>query len=307
MNKWVMGRIEEDFGLDVNATNVIELFEARRKVFTCLFRIMRPQALLLTCYYGKEPAIKAAKRLGIKVIEVQHGVIGKEHPAYNVYRDLDRSCFPDHLLVFGGQELTTFNNPRFIYRTNVHPVGSFYVDYVRTLYRPERQLHERISGYKRVVGVTLQWTYERRLINFIRETAKLDSSVLYVLIPRVQKKEYSGMGFPQNIVVIMDKNFYELMTYCDFHSTVNSTCALEAPSLGVQNILVDIDGSASLYYEKVLSDDRVTRFANTPEEYVAILKDFDRLDRDTVCQLHQGFLAMNYRENIRNFVKTYLL
>jgi hypothetical protein len=97
------------------------------------------------------------------------------------------------------------------------------------------------------------------------------------------------------------------MTYCDFHSTVNSTCALEAPSLGVQNILVDIDGLARLYYEKVLSDDRVTRFANTPEEYVDIVKSFTRLDRSVVCQLHEDFFATNYQENIHNFVKTYLL
>jgi hypothetical protein len=307
VNKGVMDRIEADFGLNVNATYVIEVFKARQKVFTCLFRIMRPRAILLTCYYGKEPAIRAAKSLGIKVIEIQHGVIGKGHPAYNVHRDLDRSCFPDHLLVFGKQEMATFNNTRFIDQANVHPVGSFYIDYIRASYRPEPHLSERISGYKRVVGVTLQWTFERRLISFICEAAKLDSSILYILIPRVQKKEYSNIGLPQNVVVIREKNFYELMTYCDFHSTVNSTCALEAPSLGVQNILVDIDGSARVHYGKVLSDDCVTRFVNTPEEYVNTVRGFPRLHRNTVRKLHEDFFAPNYQENIRDFVKTYLL
>jgi len=307
VNKGVMDRIEADFGSNANATNVIEFFEAKRKVFTCLFRIMRPQAILLTCYYGKEPAIRAAKSLGIKVIEIQHGVIGKEHPAYNVHRDLDRSCFPDHLLVFGKQELATFNNSRFIDQANVHPAGSFYLDYIRASCGPEPHLSERISGgYERVVGVTLQWITERRLISFICEAAKLDSSILYILIPRAQKKEYSNMGLPPNVSVIRDKNFYELMTYCDFHSTVNSTCALEAPSLGVQNILIDIDGSARVYYEKVLSDDRVTRFANTPEEYVNTVRGFPRLHRNVVRELHKDFFAPNYQENIRDFVKTYL-
>ena len=174
-------------------------------------------------------------------------------------------------------------------------------------YRPEPQLSERISGYKRVIGVTLQWTFERRLISFICEAAKLDSSIIYMLIPRqLEEKVYSNMGFPQNIVVITDKNFYELMAYCDFHSTVNSTCALEAPSLGVQNILVDVDGSARIYYEKVLSDERVTRFTDTPEEYVDIVKNFSRLDRNIVRELHKDFFAHNYQENIRSFVKTYL-
>jgi len=309
VNKWIVDRVEADLGLQVNVTGAVEFFEATRKAFTYLFRIMRPNAILLTCYYGgNEAVIRAAKRLGIRVVEVQHGIIGKEHPAYNVQRDIDGSCFPDHLLVFGKRELATFDNSRFIEQANVHPVGSFYIDYIRANYTRDPQLSEPLSGYRKVVGVTLQWTLERRLISFICEAAKLDSSILYILIPRrPEEKAYSNMDLPRNVVVITDKNFYELMIYCDFHSTVNSTCALEAPSLGVQNILVDIDGLATQYYGRVLSDGRVTRFASTPEEYVDILKNFARLDKDGVCELHQGFFATNYHENIRNFVKTYLL
>jgi hypothetical protein len=307
VNKGVMDSIEADFGLSVNATNRIEFFEARRKVFTRLFRIMRPRAILLTCYYGKEPAIRAAKSLGIKVIEIQHGVIGKEHPAYNVYRGLDKSCFPDHLLVFGKQELATFNNSRFIDQADVHPVGSFYIEHVRNNYVLESNLVKKLESYNRTVGVTLQGIIEKRTIEFVVQAANLDSHIFYILIPRrPQEKHYSTLNLPDNVTVIKDKNFYELMMYVDFHSTVNSTCALEAPSLGVQNILVDIDGSARLYYEKVLRDDRVTRFANTPEEYVDIVKSFTRLDRSVVCQLHEDFFATNYQENIHNFVKTHL-
>lgn len=307
-NKQVIEKIEADFGLNLNTNAVIESFEARRKVFTCLFRIMRPQAILLTASYGSsQPAVKAAKRLGIKVVEVQHGMIGKEHPGYNFHRDIDRACFPDYLLVFGKQELATFNNSCFIDQANVHPVGSFCIDYFRGNSRPDQQLSKQISGYRRVVGVTLQWISEKRLVSFICEAAKLDSNILYILIPRRPENEaYLTMKLPANVVVVGDRNFYELMMYCDFHSTVSSTCALEAPALGVQNILVDIDGSARLYYEKVLSDDRVTRFANTPEEYVDIVKRFTRLDRNIICELHEDFFATNYKENIRNFVKTYL-
>jgi hypothetical protein len=212
------------------------------------------------------------------------------------------------LLVFGKNELATFNGSRFIDPPNVHPVGSFYIDYIRNSYKPEPHLTEQISDYKRVVGVTLQWTAERRLVGFACEAAKLDSSILYILIPRrPEEKTYSDRDLPKNVVVIADRDFYELMTYCDFHSTVNSTCALEAPSLGVQNILVDIDGLARQYYEKVLGDDRVTRFADSPEEYVDTVRSFARLDRNTVWQLHEDFFAANYQENIRNFVKTHLL
>ena len=308
VNRGLLDEIAADLGLDINATALIETYQVRRKVFTWFLRIMRPRALLLTCYYGgRHPAVKAAKSLGIKVVEVQHGVIGTEHPAYNVYRDIDRSCFPDHLLVFGSRELETFDNPRFIDPANVHPVGSFYLDYIRDNCRPDRQLSEHLSGYEKVVGVTLQWTSERRLISFVCEAAQLDPDIFYMLIPRQpQEEKYANMVLPQNVEVIRDKNFYELMAYCCFHSTVNSTCALEAPALGVQNILVDIDGAARAYYAKVLRDERVTRFANSPRGYVDIIRDFARLDREAVCKLHEGFFAPNYLENIRSFVKTHL-
>ena len=199
--------IEADYGLNADATTVIEFHEARRKAFTCLFRLIRPKALLLTCYYGREAQIKAAKSLGTKVIEVQHGFIGRMHTIYNVYCDIDRSCFPDHLLVFGKQELATFDNSRFIDPANVHQVGSFFIDYVKATYRPELHLSERFSGFKRVVGVTLGWTTENRLINFICEAAKLDGSIFYILIPRrPQNPAYSTLVLPPNVEVIRDQS-----------------------------------------------------------------------------------------------------
>ncbi len=308
VNKVILDRIEADLGLTIDATVFVEFAESTRKAFTHLFRMMRPRAVLLTCYYGREPAVNAAKDLGIKVVEVQHGSIGKEHPAYNVHLDIDKSCFPDHLLVYGDRELAMFADSRFIEKARVHPVGSFYIDYVRASYAPDPRLAADVSRYEKTVGVTLQWTCEKRLVGFISDAAALDAGILYMLIPREpQNPAYSDMVLPPNVVVIRDKNFYELMAYCDFHSTVYSTCALEAPSLGVQNILVDLDGLARSYYREVLSDARVTRFANTPDEYVTMVNSFRRLDRDVVCELHKGFFAPGYRENIRKFVKEHLL
>ena len=308
VNKQVLDMIETDYSLNIDTIRRVDDFESKRKVYYLLFRIIRPRAVWVAPYNAHLPAVRAAKDLGIKVIEIQHGVIGKEHPAYNVHRDIERSCFPDHLLVFGKQELKTFDNSCFIDEVNVHPVGSFYIDYVKATYKPEPQLSERFAGFKRVVGVTLLELLEKPLIPFICDAAKLDGSIFYILIPRwPQNPMYSILELPPNVEMIMDRNFYELMAYTDFHSTVASTCALEAPSLGVQNILVDIDGQAKWYYEAVLCDSRVTRFVDTPEQYVETINSFPKLDRDTVCKLHEDFFATNYKENIRNFVKNYLL
>lgn len=308
VNKHVLDTIDADYSLNIDAMRRVDDFEAKRTVYYLFFCIMRPRAVWVAPYNAHLPAVRAAKDLGIKVLEASHGFIVKENPAYTISCDIDRSCFPDYLLVCGKQERSTFDNPRFIDPVNVHPVGSFFIDYAKAMYRPEAHLSNRLASYKQIISTTLGWSFEKSMITFICEAAKLDDSIFYILIPRwAQNPAYSSIELPSNVEMIVDKNFYELMVYTDFHSTLYSTCAIEAPALGVQNILLDIGGQASDFWGAVLKDTRVTRFVDTPERYVDTINSFPKLDRATVCKLHEDFFATNYKENIRNFVKTYLL
>jgi hypothetical protein len=303
-NSSTLKAIQEEFGLKLDDSRIIDDFESRRKVFKFCFQRVKPKAVLLSCYYGHLPAIRAARELGIRVIELQHGTIGQENPAYNVYNDIDKTCFPEYLLVFGRRELSTFNNSRFIEPDNVIPVGSFYIEYIRETHKPDSILTAQLRGYKKSVGVALESTTEKRVIEFVCECADLDKTILYLLIPRrPEEKHYDSLSLPSNVMVIKDKNFYELMMYVNFHSTVYSTCALEAPSLGVQNILMNIDGLSKQYYRDVLNDSRVTRYANTPTEFVNIVNDFDILDKKVIRKLNEDNIVTDYRENIKELVQ----
>jgi hypothetical protein len=304
-NESILGDINKEYGLSVDYLKVIKRFRARRTVFSLLFRMKKPKVVLLSWYYGLlQSAIKAAKDLGIKVIEIQHGVIGKEHPAYNVDVAIDKSYFPDYLWVFGRRELETFDNPRFIEPEDVYPVGNFYIAHIRNNYVLESSLVKKLENYNRTVGITLQETTEERTIEFAVQAANLDSHIFYILIPRrPQEEHYSTLNLPDNVTVVKDKNFYELMAYVDFHSTVYSTCALEAPSLGVQNILINIDDLSRRYYGTVLNDSRITRYADTPQEFVSIANSLEKLDRDTVIKLNEDIIATNYESNIRELLR----
>ena len=158
-NESILEDINKEYGLSVDYLKLIRRFNARRIVFGLLFRRNKPKVVLLSCYYGLlEPAIKAAKDSGATVIEFQHGFIGDEHPEYNVYAELDRGCFPDYLAVFGRRDVETFKNSRFIEPQHVYPVGSFYIEYVRTNHVPNDNLVQRLKSYKVSVGVTLAST-----------------------------------------------------------------------------------------------------------------------------------------------------
>jgi hypothetical protein len=301
----ILGDINKEYGLSVDYVNVIKRFYARRMVFKWLFRRKKPKAVLLSWYYGLlQSAIKAAKDLGIKVIEFQHGSIGEEHPAYNVYAELDKSYFPDYLAVFGKRELETFRNARFIEPQHVYPVGNFYIEHIRNSYTPESGLVKKVENYSRTVAITLQGTTEKRTIEFAVQAANLDSHIFYILIPRrPQEEHYSTLTLPDNVTVIRDENFYELMAYVDFHSTVYSTCAVEAPSLGVQNILINIDNLSKRYYGTVLTDGHITRYVDTPQEFVSIANTFEKLDRDTIVKLNQDLIAVDYEKNIQELLR----
>ena len=305
-NLSVLRAIQRQYGLRIPDMRLIRRFKTARRLYRRVLRRLRPRGMLLTCYYGREAAIKAAHDLGIEVIEVQHGTIGKEHPAYTVHADLDKGCFPDHLLVFGRKELETFDNPRFIDPDQVYPVGSFYIGHVRSTFTPDPALSALLRPYKHTVGVTLQVGAERRLLDFISRAAALDTSICYVIIPRLHDAYLRGLSLPRNVMVVTAHNFYQMMMYVDFHSTIYSTCALEAPSLGVQNVLVNIDNLSKTYYGDVLSDSQITRYVETPDEYVEAIRTFPRLDSETLCRANEHIIATGYRQNIRAFVKDHL-
>jgi hypothetical protein len=224
-----------------------------------------------------------------------------------VHIRIDKSYFPDYLLVFGRSELKTFDDSRFIEPANVYPIGSFYIEYIRKNHVPDFDLIKRLRNYRLSVGVTLAWITEKPTIEVVCQAANFDNTIFYILIPRVpQEQHYTTLNLPDNVMVIKDKNFYEVAMYVDFHATVISSCALEAPSLGVQNIFINIDNLSKQYYGDILKDKRLTRYADTPKEFVEIINTFEKLDRDIICRLNEDIIATGYEENLHKFIERHL-
>ena len=217
--------------------------------------------------------------------------------------DLGNIYFPDYLLVYGQRDLEPFRVSNFIDYKNVYPIGNYYIDYINENINLDAKLKNPLGKYRFVVGVTLQLINEDSTIQFVKQAALLDLSICHLLIPRPPiRRDYSEINLPSNVLVITDKQFYELMHYVDFHSTVYSTCALEAPSLGVQNIMINIMNLSKTYFENILTDEKITRYSDTPEEYVNLINNFHKLDRKEIYLRNKDNIAPNYKENIRKFI-----
>jgi hypothetical protein len=88
------------------------------RLFSRLLSRVRPNLLLIqqACYSGQAPAVLAARRLGIRVAEYQHGAILSGHDAYNwghAAREHPgiRQCLPDDILTYGEWWNGQFNAP----------------------------------------------------------------------------------------------------------------------------------------------------------------------------------------------------
>ncbi len=304
-NEHVLESIERDFDLSVNYRGVITGFISQLFLFKLLFRIIRPRMVFVNCYYCSphQAAIRAAKELGIVTVELQHGIITNAHPAYNAFANLDRNFLPDYLFSFGEY---VRNSQTYIEPERVLPVGSYYIDYLNKHYQvPEshmQQFQHFRTKYKKIAAVSSQDTVQGKLLAFLKEAAVMDRSILFLFIPRRPGRFSIPKSLPDNIKVGMGIDLgldvYEAIIAADFHTTVYSTCAIEAPALGTPNILINIDGKAREYYADLLSDTEITRFVDTPQQLVSTIAQWKPPDQEEIRARQKLFDMRDYEDLI---------
>jgi hypothetical protein len=150
------------------------------------------------------------------------------------------------------------------------------------------------SNYKRTVAVSLQDAFEEEMIGFVNDAAALDDTICFILKPRTYDfKRYSQFNFPKNVIFFNGHSTYESIKECDFHSTVMSTTAIESPSLGTRNVLMNINNLAREYYEKDLLSP-VTLFANNPKELVELVNSAEPMSKEDIRLSNSEMIGKDY-------------
>jgi hypothetical protein len=106
------------------------------------------------------------------------------------------------------------------------------------------------------------------------------------------------------MVFIDELNVYEIILCSDLHITINSSCALEAPFLGVRNLLINIDNFSETYFGSVLPKESSTIL---PPDKEIIGKYFTSLKNEIIDPLivKKGFstvISSNYDEKMTKFL-----
>src|SRR5262249_30912719 len=147
------------------------LFEARRKVFRRLFTRLRTRMLMVTYAPGRGGEIAAARELGIKVVELQHGFVSAHCPDYAWPKSYgamkSEMAIPDLIGLFGPVFRRQIVRSEFWTDSETASVGAAAIDF----YRPFANSQTRRLGPLRILFMT-QATIRQAAIAFWKEFAR---------------------------------------------------------------------------------------------------------------------------------------
>jgi len=283
---------EED--LLVNYQDHIVKFKITKMLMKFFFKLYRPKAVFLTCYYGRQALIVAAKECGIKVIEVQHGLIGKAHYAYNINKRLSTNYFPNILLTYGKYDKECIEENDFNPFEEIVPVGNYALEQIAEQDVP-KGLTQITKKYKYSISVSTQFTVEKELAIFIKEVALENEGMCFLLSLRhYDKNYYKPFNLPENVYLFHNEySCYDILKVSDTHLTCYSTCAIESLYFGKKALLLNING---------LSDEVYSHLKTKNIYIIENVSDFTKYYKEEFVVETVGIYEKHYRNNLQNFI-----
>jgi hypothetical protein len=87
------------------------------------------------------------------------------------------------------------------------------------------------------------------------------------------------------------------------HATVFSTCAIESLSLGVPNILIDIDGLSTKHLLPLLGENKANSYVETTHDFVQNIENMTYLSKEEIIRLNSSNINPNYNKNLNEALK----
>lgn len=297
----IFRKILKSYNLEIDYRDGLDGFLSKVAVYKLFLKFLKPKAIIITDY-GNISLIFASKALKIKVIEFQHGIIGHEHPYYQPAHPLAPKFCPDYILVFGLNDVNGLAHGNYVPTTHILPIGNHYINHLNRS-RANEAITSLIQGYTYSICVPTDHVTHGYLVDFICTIATELNACLFFVSPREARLVDPKKILPGNVKFVTEFSFQEIVRHCDFNTSTNSTCCIEALALGAQNILIDEDGMASQYFGKVLTDKRFTSFVKSKEEYKDEMLKVRRFSRDEAkASIVQSYFK-DYEEQLQHITK----
>lgn len=295
---WKSILLKEGGKADINVLGM--RFYSQFKVMSLLLKIYRPKKVFMVVPYMKMGYVYACRKNKVEVIEMQHGVINRSHFGYCNFKQIDECLYPNQLLSYGHSVKQVFGLGNITFeRSKVHEIGHYYLWLIAHKKKELKAKYRKQYPYKTIVSASLQDdSIGHKLVPFLHEVAQKFPSILFVFSPRKTTiKEYKKMGLAENIMFFTELNVYEVIAISDVHITAFSTCALEAPVLGVANILYNVENKAVEFFSEMLIDDKVNRYVNSVDEFKEAMDILLNTTENQIKKSVEHVIAENFDAN----------
>ena len=199
---------------------------------------LQPSQIYMICHYHKEGLIYAAKKLKIKIIEFQHGLIAKSDVFYNFPCEInviEKDCFfPDEFRVYGNYWIDILRAGNFLNKEKIKLVEYYLFNRTKLNSNEAKQLYSFVKN-KKIILVTTQTFLSSDFIKYIDKLIQVLTEDYCLIIkphPLENKNDYNKYEKINNILVT-DLSSDVLLSRTDIHITMYSTTAFDALRYGI--------------------------------------------------------------------------
>ena len=245
----ILEKVEEEiekkigkFSLKTKLLTATKKYKIEYYLYTRLLQKLKPKEVyVLVSYSGLGSLIKAAKDLGIEVIELQHGNFSQYHFGYyfgEEKKELD--YFPDKFLVWNEYWKNLINFP---IKDNCIIIREFdYMKHKRDKYQQIKSIKNRAVvlsqgaiGEKIAKRILENWDYFQKFeLKYKLHPGEYDRWQTYPSLKILSKKH--------NVEIITATDLYALFSSCEYQVGVFSTALSEGVEFGCKTILLDLPG-----------------------------------------------------------------
>jgi hypothetical protein len=229
--------------LEKHILESIVIFKIIKNTMKGKIKRINPKIVLVRAAYGRFQmgVVQACKELGIKTIELQHGLIYEHHYGYiKKQKSENYDCVPDFIFTWGDFFSDIIKKGYLFRKECIISVGFPYLENKSIVeYKDEDKINDFCKRFKKIVLVSGQKT--EYIDNFIRKAAEKEKKIGYIYKPH--PRDERDLRFEEENIKLMERNrdIYSLFKYADVNLTVMSTTMLEALFFGLPSIAIKSD------------------------------------------------------------------
>ncbi|MFM7023957.1 MAG: hypothetical protein ACKOXB_13380 [Flavobacteriales bacterium] len=226
-----------------------------------VYRAYQPKAVFVYSFYydANLAAVYAAKAMGIKTIDVQHGLIKFTHYAYTDWKGLKKDellFLPDYCLTHDEETAEVINNSeqgmKGYFTGNVNKATE--VEFRKTQKAEDSFLIPINPATRNILITAIEHILHKDILSVVRNAKQFTWHIK--LHPRYTTAEmlqhYQDMFQEVSHVHVYHKekaDLYDFLELCDLHITEMSYSAIEAEEQGLNNIIFGEGGKEQFHHQ----------------------------------------------------------